>query len=156
MLDTPQFVETPTLQTAIIRFTIPRDQIRTVMGPGMQELLATVMAQGIKPTGRIYSHHFKMDPEVFDFEIGIPVSAPVTASGRVEPGQLAGRKVVRTVYHGGYEGLGAAWGEFESWIAANGHTTAPDLWESYLTGPDVNPDPATYTTELNHPLKLES
>jgi len=156
MLDTPQIVETPTLQTAIIRFTIPRDQIREVMGPGMQELIATVTAQGIKPAGRIYSHHFKMDPDTFDFEIGIPVPTPVAPSGRVQPGLLAGRKVLRTVYRGGYENLGAAWGEFETWIAANGHTTAPDLWESYLTGPDLDPDPATYTTELNHPLKLES
>ena len=81
---------------------------------------------------------------------------PVAPSGRVQPGLLAGRKVLRTVYRGGYENLGAAWGEFETWIAANGHTTAPDLWESYLTGPDLDPDPATYTTELNHPLKLES
>ncbi|CAN5718206.1 GyrI-like domain-containing protein [soil metagenome] len=152
VLDPPQIVETPTVQTAVIRFTIPREEIRSVMGPGIQELMATVTAQGIKPAGRIFSHHFKMDPATFDFEIGVPVSTPVTASGRVKPGQLEARKVVRTVYHGGYENLGAAWDEFEQWIAANGHNTAPDLWETYLTGPDANPDPATYTTELNHPL----
>ncbi|MCU1322133.1 MAG: AraC family transcriptional regulator [Acidobacteriaceae bacterium] len=152
VLDPPQIVETPALQAAVIRFTIPREEIRSVMGPGMQELIATVTAQGITPTGRIFSHHFKMDPAVFDFEIGISVPTPVTPASRVQPGQLAARKVIRTVYHGSYEHLGAAWGQFEAWIAANGLSIAPDLWESYLTGPDMNPDPATWTTELNRPL----
>lgn len=37
-------------------------------------------------------------------------------------------------------------------IAADGHTPAPDFWESYVTGPESNPDPATWRTELNRPL----
>ena len=61
-------------------------------------------------------------------------------------------KVVRTVYHGAFEGLGAAWGEFGNWIAANGHTPAEDLWECYVAGPEASPDPAHWRTELNRPL----
>jgi effector-binding domain-containing protein len=61
-------------------------------------------------------------------------------------------KVARTVYHGPYEGLGDAWGEFMEWIEANGHTPAPDLWECYTAGPESNPDPAAWRTELNRPL----
>ena len=58
----------------------------------------------------------------------------------------------RTVYHGPYEGLGDAWGEFNDWLVAEGHTPAPDLWECYVTGPEANSDPATWRTELNRPL----
>lgn len=37
-------------------------------------------------------------------------------TGRVKPGELpAASKVARTVYHGSYEGLGAAWSEPASW-----------------------------------------
>jgi effector-binding domain-containing protein len=61
-------------------------------------------------------------------------------------------RVARTVYRGPYEGLGTAWGEFNAWIAANGHTPAPDLWECYVAGPESSPDPATWRTELNRPL----
>ena len=42
-----------------------------------------------------------------------------------------------------YEGLGDAWGEFGTWIDAEGLTVAPNLWESYVTGPESSPDPAT-------------
>jgi effector-binding domain-containing protein len=73
----------------------------------------------------------------------VPVAAPIVAAGRVQPSQVPATKVARTVFHGDYEGLGAAWGEFDAWIAANGHTPGPDLWERYVAGPESNPDPTT-------------
>ena len=93
-----------------------------------------------------------MDPATFDFEIGVPVTAPVAASGRVKAGHLPATTVARTIYHGPYEGLGGAWGEFDAWIAANGHTPRPDLWECYVVGPEASPDPANWRTQLNRPL----
>ena len=152
MLDKPQIVQTAAQPTAIIRFTIPRSEIQNVMGPGYQELMATVAAQGITATGSWFTHHLKMDPETFDFELGVPVAAPIAAAGRVIASQLPAATVARTVYHGGYEGLGDAWGEFGAWIDAEGHMSAPDLWECYVAGPESSPDPADWRTELNRPL----
>lgn len=152
MLDKTQIVRTEARLTAIIRLTIPREEIRKVMGPGMAEVMAAVAAQGIGPAGPLFSHHLRMDPGTFDLEIGVPVTAPVMAVGRVQAGQLPAATVARTVYHGPYEGLGPAWGEFDAWIAAAGHTPAPDLWECYVAGPESDPDPATWRTELNRPL----
>ena len=100
--------------------------------------------------------HLKLDPEVFDFEISVPVSRPVAAAGRVRPGQLPAATVARTVYRGRYEGLGSAWEEFTEWIEANGHTPAPNLWECYIAGPESSPDPSAWRTELNRPLAAGS
>ena len=137
MLDKPQIVQTNAQLAAVIRLTIPREEIRNVMGPGIGELMAAVAAQGMAPA---------------DFEIGVPVTAPVSAAGRVKAGRLPAATVARTVYHGPYEDLGAAWAEFGAWIAAEGHTPAPDLWECYVAGPESSPDPAAWRTELNRPL----
>jgi effector-binding domain-containing protein len=153
MLDTPQVTRTAAQDTAIIRLTIPRAEIRNVMGPGLSELMAALAAQGIAPAGPWFSHHLQMDPEVFDFEISVPVSKPIVAAGRVKPSRLPAVKVARTVYHGGYEGLGSAWGEFNAWLEAHGHKPAADLWECYLAGPESGPDPSQWRTELNRPLK---
>jgi effector-binding domain-containing protein len=152
VLDTPQITSIAEQLTAVIRLTIPRAEIRTVMGPGIGELMAAVAAQGIATAGPWFTHHLRMDPHTFDFEIGVPVMAPVVAAGRVKAGQLPATKVARTVFHGAYEGLPAAWGEFDAWIAAKGHTRGVDLWECYVAGPESNPDPATWRTELNRPL----
>ena len=152
MLDSPQITQTAAQLTANIHLTVPRAQIQTVMGPGLRELMAAIAAQGVKPTGPWFTHHLRMDPATFDFEIGVPVTAPVAASGRVQAGHLPATTVARTVYHGPYEGLGSAWGEFDAWIEAKGHTAGPDLWECYVVGPEANPDPANWRTQLNRPL----
>jgi effector-binding domain-containing protein len=152
MLDTPQVTRATAQAAAVIRLTIPRSQIREAMGPAMGEVLSVVQAQGIGPAGPLFSHHFAMNPETFDFEVGVPVRSPVTPQGRVKPGTLPAAKVARTVYRGPYEGLGAAWGEFGAWIAKQGLTPAPSLWERYVTGPDSGPDSARWQTELNRPL----
>lgn len=153
MIDEPKIVTTEVQRAAVLHLTIPRNKIQEAMGPGYNELMSTLQAQGISPTGPWFSHHFRMDPNVFDFEIGVPVSADVTPSGRVKPGQLPAARVARTTYRGGYEGLGPAWGEFDAWLKQEGHATAGDLWEVYAAGPETGPDASNYRTELNRPLK---
>jgi len=152
MIDTPQITQTTAQLLALIHVTIPRNEVQSVMGPGLQELMAVVKAQGISPAGPWFTHHLKMDPAIFDFEICVPVTAQVAAAGRVRSGDMPVVMVARTVYRGPYEGLGAAWGEFSAWIAANGHATRPDLYETYLAGPESSPDPSTWRTELSKPL----
>jgi effector-binding domain-containing protein len=152
MLDNPYITRSDTQLTAVIHLTIPRDEIKNVMGPGIAEIMATLAAQGVNPAGPWFTHFFRMDPSMFDLEISVPVAAPVKAAGRVKPSQLTATKVARTIYHGSYEGLGAAWGEFDAWIKASGLKPCPDLWECYVAGPESSADPAAWRTELNRPL----
>ena len=152
MIDTPAITTTAEQPTAVIHLTIPRSEIQTVMGPAHGELFAALAAQGITPAGAWFSHHFRMDPATFDFEVGVPVSAPVTPTGRVTSSRLPAARVARTVYRGGYEGLGAAWGEFEAWMRDAGLKPAPELWEIYASGPESGSDPAGWRTELNRPI----
>ena len=152
MIDKPKVVNCPEQLTASIHLTVPRSEIRTVMGPGLREVNAALKAQGIGTSGPWLTHHLKMDPKVFDFEICLPVEKPVSAVGRVKPGKLPARKVARTVYHGDYEGLEKAWGELSAWVKAEGHKPAPDLWEVYTSGPEASSDPSAWRTELNQPL----
>jgi effector-binding domain-containing protein len=152
MIDTPQILQTAAQSAAIIRITVPRGEIRQVMGPGHTELMATLDAQGILPAGRWFTHHLSMHRDFFDFEIGVPVKAKVTAAGRVTPGQLPAATVARTIYHGPYEGLAAAWPQLDAWIVAQGRTAGPSLWETYVTDPASEADPALWRTELTRPL----
>jgi len=153
MLETPTIVQSPEQLTAYMHFEVERSEIQIVMGPGLHELRRTCEAQGIAVVGPWFTRHLRMAPEIFDFEICLPVATPVEPTKRVRAGCLAAANVVRSVYSGPYEGLGEAWGELMGWIAANGLKTRADLWERYLSGPESNPDPATFRTELNRPLE---
>jgi len=152
VIETPKVLTSPEQGTAAVHVTVPREKIREIMGPGLQEVQAALKAQGVKAAGPWLTHHLRMDPKVFDFEICLPVAKPVSATGRVKPGKLEARRVARTVYHGNYEGLGEAWGQFQGWISSQGLKAAPDLWEVYTVGPESSPDPASWRTELNQPL----
>ena len=69
MIDTPRIIWTTSQLAAILRLTIPRSEIQSVMGPGIGEVMAAVKAQGSAPSGPWFTHHLKMDPAIFDFEI---------------------------------------------------------------------------------------
>ncbi len=152
MIETPIVIDAPAQETACIHIVVPRAEIQTVMGPGIMEIFEALAAQNMKPTGPWFTHHLKRPDDIFDFEICVPVASPVTPVGRVKAGQMPAHTVARTVYQGGYEGLGEAWGEFLQWIEAQGHESAEDLWEVYMVGPESGPDPSQWRTQLNRPL----
>ena len=51
MIDTPRITQVAAQRTAVIGLTVPRKEIRNVMGPGIGELRAAIAAQSIAPTG---------------------------------------------------------------------------------------------------------
>jgi effector-binding domain-containing protein len=152
MLEQPRIVRTDAKRAAIIRLSVPREEIKNVMGPAIGEVIAAVSAQGVGPAGPVFAHHLRMSPALFEFEVGVPVRAAVEPTGRVEPGELPAAKVARAVYRGPYEGLYGAWTEFDGWMKAEGLKPASDLWECYVAGPESSSDPSTWRTELNRPL----
>src|ERR1700758_3030772 len=124
MLATPEITTTNVEEAAVIRLTVARSEMMKVFGPAVGELMAAITAQGVEPVGAVFAHHLKMSPDTFDFELGVKVTSPVKATGRVKPGELPAAKVARTIYHGPYDGLPSAWGEFDKWMRANGHEQA--------------------------------
>lgn len=152
MLENPHVIQSDAVPMAFIHLKIPRAAIQREMGPGITEVLAAVSEQGAGPAGPWFCHHREMTPESFDFEICVPTTQDIAPVGRVKPGVLPAAKVARTTYIGPYEGLGDAWHEFMGWIAAQGLSTAPDLVEVYLVGPETGPDGANYRTELSRQL----
>ena len=137
---------------AVVHLTIPRHEIGRVMGPAIGEVMAAVAAQGLPPTGPVFSRHFDIQPHSFDFEVGIPIAGDLAPVGRVRRGELPEARVARTVYQGPYEGLEAAWREFDARIVRAGHRPGRGVWECYLAGPESGDDPARWRTELNHVL----
>ena len=152
MIEAPRIVQVEQLLTAAIRLTVPRGQIQEVMGPAIAEVMELVATQGVGPAGPWLTHHLRMDPAIFDLEVCVPVTRPVAPAGRVVPSSLPAARVVQAVYRGPYEGLGAAWGEFRAWVAAQGLTPGPSLWEVYQVNPANSVDPATWRTVLHQPL----
>ena len=153
MIEPPTLVSLTARPIAVIPLLIGRERMPEVFGSAVGELVATVQAQGLGPAGPVFAHHLRIVPGRWDLEIGVQVSAPVRASGRVEPGTWRAMRAARTVYRGGYQGLPGAWPELERWIAGKKLVGAEDLFEVYATGPESASAPADYRTELIRPLR---
>ena len=155
MLSTPEIIDTPAVRTAVIRLAIPRSEIMPAMRAAIEELHRTLAGQSVAISGPMFSHHFRILPAEFDFEVGFPVAAEVRPQGRVLPVEMQAKKAVRATYTGSYEGLANAWWEFAR--QGREHTAlhlqpAPDMWEEYFTGPESGLDPAHWRTNLYQPL----
>ena len=152
MIEQPGVIVTDPQPVAMLRLRVTWPEMRHVMRPGLAEIMAALAAQDRTATGPWLNRHFRTPTDTLDFAICVPVSAPLLPVGRVEPGTLPATPVARTVMHGDYAGLGAAWSALRDWIAAQGHTTGSEFWECYAVGPRTNPDPADWRTELTCPL----
>lgn len=152
LIEPPQVLQIADTQVAFIHLNIARSKMREVMGPGIGELMALVKAQGAGPAGPWFTHHSTMHPGIYDFEISVPVTRPVSPAGRVEPGRWPAMRVARAVMRGSYENLAGAWPELDAWIHANGFKSAPDLYECYVVGPESSPDSSQWRTELSRRL----
>ena len=153
MLEKSEVIETPATPIAYIHLTIPPSEMPAQFGAACQELFAALVAQKLAPSGPLTAHHLRRPNATFDFELAVPVASAVQSIGRVQAGHKPVMKVVRTVYHGGYEGLPVAWGEFQSALDAAGHTLTPDFWETYVVGPASSANPADWRTEFARPLR---
>ena len=149
MISTPEVITTKELLTASIPLVIPGRDMPKYMDPAIQEIISVLTAQGMGPTGPMFSYHKRRPSETFDFEIGFPVAKAIKEEGRVVNSRLPAVQVVRSVYQGPYEGLAQAWPALQKWVRENGHGETGKFWECYLTNPDEVADPKDYRTELN-------
>jgi effector-binding domain-containing protein len=151
MIEPPRIVQTEPLPYAYIHLRIPRTDMQAILPPTLTELFATVKDQGL-PIVPWFAHHLTLDDDHFDFEACIPVADSFVPAGRVQRGLWPAGTVARTVFHGDYPGLYAAWQELNAWIRQQGQPYAGHIYEHYIVNRGTTKDPAEYRTELTWPL----
>ena len=152
MIEPPRITHTKAQPSAVIRLAVPMSEMPTVVHPAITEVLSVVKAQGIGPASAWYILVHSRDATQLEFEVGVPVTDPVKPTGRVKAGALPAARVARTVHHGAYEGMLAAWAEFDAWIAQNGHKPGKPMWDVYLVGPETSADMSQWRTQMNRQL----
>ena len=96
-------------------------------------------------------------PDYLDIELAWPVAEPVTGNGRVQPGTLPEGRYASLIYTDATKGIEGN-GVLIGWAEANGIQW--DRWddekgdafrcryETYLTGPEDDPDMTKWETEV--------
>ena len=144
---------------AAIPATVAMDGISAAVDDALPALFGWLASQGIAPAGPPLIRYLVIDMAgELQIELGVPVTAPVTASGRVQPGVLPEGRYAVLRHTGPYDGLVASNAALQRW--AQEHVIEFDTWdtprgsawrgraEHYLTDPSKEPDPARWEVDV--------
>jgi effector-binding domain-containing protein len=140
---------------ATVRVTCPADQVSATLASILPEVLEVVQAQGATMSGPPFSRYHKIDKagNTIDIEAGIPLKAPIRESGRVKPSELPPGRAAMTWHIGSYHELQRSYDRLAAWMKEQKLTARGGFWEVYWTDPGLEPDPATWRTQILWPVE---
>lgn len=145
-------VEREEQRTAAIRERVPISELPQFFDRVYHQTMAAMEAQGLRPTGPPFAKYYGKPTDAADVEAGFPVDRPVAEGDGVIAGTLPGGKVVEAVHVGPYDTMERTYDAMVAWVAERGLTPSEVMWETYLSDPRENPDPATWRTEIYWPV----
>lgn len=105
----------------------------------------------VAPAGPPFVRYLELgDP--LRVQLGVPVAAVADDDGQGADVLPGGRAAIAR-HVGAYDGLEAAGRALHAWVLQRGETPAGSFWESYVTDPGEEPDPARRVTEIVIPLR---
>jgi effector-binding domain-containing protein len=139
--------------TAAVRERVPVSELPQFFDRVYHQTMAALQAQGLHPTGPPFAKYYGVPTDSADVEAGFPASGPVTATDGVVAGTLPGGSVVEAMHVGPYDTMEKTYHEMVAWIAQKGLTPSDVMWETYLSDPQQEPDPATWRTQIFWPVR---
>ncbi len=154
MLSEIEVKTVPPVTAMVIRRSVEIDEIGNALAEILHEVWGFVTARSGESAGPPFTRYLAWNADsVVDIEAGIPVALPLPAEGSVELLELPECRAVSVVHSGPYEKLGDAHMALGVWIKQNHYETAGPAWESYITDPGSEPDPAKWQTEVFWPVR---
>jgi effector-binding domain-containing protein len=141
-----------------IRTQVPMRELKIAIPQLLDEVFAWLAKQGVEPAGAPFTRYHVIDMKnKLDVEMGVPVASALSGDGRVSAGVLPAGRYAALVYTGvenGIKGNAALleWGAqqglvWDQWEEQNGDAFG-GRYETFLTNPDDEPNPAKWETEV--------
>lgn len=161
-VDGVRLLRAPAVPTAVVQATdVPMATIAGLFDAVFGKIFPVAFEQGLTPAGPAFALYTRLTdgPDAAaDVEIGFPLDGPLLEQVHDDAVEIDGLRLVASVipagevavttHLGGFDGLGRAWGEFFGEIGAMGRAPGIPFWESYVTEPSPDMDPADLRTDL--------
>jgi len=157
MLSKPRLEERAAQPYVAIRRTVKMGGVGRVLPPLLDEVLAWLQAERIRPTGAPFFRYWRtdMDANQFVVDVGWPIAEPVAGEGAIIGDTLPAGQYTVILNTGPFDDLFDAYNALHDWAAANDLTwqiSADRSWgarvEHYLTDPADEPDPQQWQVEI--------
>ncbi|HET8988820.1 MAG TPA: GyrI-like domain-containing protein [Humibacillus sp.] len=146
-----RIVDVPEQHTAVVHEQVPMAELKDFFARAYEAAMHVIRTQRTVPVGPPFGAYHGPPGETVDIEAGFPVATPIEDAEGVVASTLPGGPAVEAVHVGPYETMVGTYGEVEAWMADRDLRPGPVMWESYLTDPADEPDPATWRTLIVWP-----
>lgn len=148
---TPTIVTLEPQHVALLRETVRMDALPAFFDRGFHAVAGVARGQGVSIADAPVGVYFGMPSETVDVGVGFPTDRAITPDAGVTPDTLPGGPAAQVVHEGSYDSMAGTYERLMAWLAEQGRTPGPLMWESYLTEPD--PDhPEAIRTLIVWPL----
>lgn len=152
-MTTFEIVELREQHAAVVRDELPVHELPSLFDRAFHAVQQALVTQHVAIVGPPFGFYPRMPGDTVAVAAGFPVSAPITPAGEVVPLVLPGGRAVQCVHTGPFDALAQTYDALLGWAASQGIELATRMWESYLTDPSVEPDPATWRTLITWPVR---
>lgn len=151
-MDGFRIIEETEQPTTGIRRRVRTGELPAFFDDVFHEVFDALKDAGVEPSGAPFARYRGAVGETVDVEAGFPVAEPVPVSGELVAGALPAARAVEAVHTGPYDTMRTTYEAIEAWLAEQGLTALDDMWEIYESGPESDPDPATWRTRIVWPV----
>jgi len=127
--------------------------VSTMMAQNYGELVTYMSIRGVETTGNPLAVFTDFGYADLSFVCGYPVADQLSGSGRIELFRQEGGPAIVLNCQGGYENLDKGYDQIMEFAAFYNYDLVDNPWEEYITDPETNPDTATWTTNIYHPVQ---
>lgn len=137
-----------------IKSTVTMDNMDLKMGELYGKIGEVIDKYKLEMAGAPFCiwHEWNYDGESV-MECGIPVKKAGKLTGEAKMMKTFGGKVLMATHFGAYDTSDQTYNALEEYLKSNGYTMAGAPWEVYVVGPNTEPDPAKFITEIYYPVK---
>ena len=148
----PQVVEVGEESVALIRERVPMSGLTDFFDRSFH-VLGEAAAQGrLTIVGPPVGVYHGMPTDTVDVGVGFPVAGDVQGGVDLVVETLPAGRVAQVVHEGSYDSMEQTYGRLLGWLEEQGLTPGPMMWETYLTEPTPEGDPADMRTLITWPV----
>lgn len=139
---------------AAIREIVRTEDALSWLSGAVGELSATLIAQGVEPTGPaggMFSNDLFFDARG-EATVFIPCRDTVRAVGRIAPIVVPAVELATIVHEGSHANVDLAYGALATYVTQHAVGIEAPLRETYLVGPQNTPDTSAWRTEIGWPI----
>ena len=153
-LSTISIVQVPSITAMVAAATGPINKVTSKFDALFKKVTLVIADQDLEVTGVPFSYYFDYNENTQQVTVycGIPVRSSGKPAGDVLAVEFPPFRAIKAVHTGPYDELMLSYEKMMKYIQTNKLKATKEVWEFYLTDPQVEPIVTSWKTEIYMPV----